>query len=65
MIISKKKFEAMVEERVHAEMSRVDHERYIDTRFKGVHNRISELERRLKDSGVLPKDEYRDESVRF
>lgn len=63
MIISKKKFEAMVNERVNAETSRIGYERYIDDRFNGVHRRISELERRLEDSGALPKNEYRGESA--
>lgn len=48
MIISKKKFEQMVQERVIQELSRKDYERYIDDRFNHVHDRINELERRIE-----------------
>lgn len=48
MIISKKKFEKMVEERVNQELSRREYERFIDDRFNHVHDRITELERRIE-----------------
>lgn len=48
MIISKKKFEQMVQERVNQELSRKEYERFIDDRFNHVHDRITELERRIE-----------------
>lgn len=47
MFISRKRFEAMVEERVNQEMSRKDYERYIDDRFRHVYERLNAIEDKI------------------
>lgn len=47
MIITKKKFEAMVQQRIEQEVSRREYERFIDDRFRMVYERIDRLENKI------------------
>lgn len=63
MIISKKKFEEMVLERVEEEMNHRRYERYIEDRFNRVNERINRLEEKIDpqwrtNEAVKPNSNY-------